>query len=87
VVIRASSAGRRGVALEIIDRGIGIPAVELPEVTRRFVRGSNSGSGGSGLGLAIVSRIVSDHQGTLEIRSELGVGTTVRIVLPEDGAS
>jgi signal transduction histidine kinase len=66
----------------VVDRGIGISADELRHVTRRFFRGSNAGSGGSGLGLAIVDRIATDHGGTLEIVSEPGAGTTVRLVLP-----
>ncbi len=68
--------------VEVIDHGIGIPADEMPHVTRRFFRGRESGSGGSGLGLAIVNRIVSDHRGVLEIESEPDLGTTVRIALP-----
>src|SRR5437879_4568320 len=43
-------------------------------------------AGGSGLGLSIVQRIVADHAGKLSITSEVGVGTTVRIVLPSAGA-
>jgi signal transduction histidine kinase len=54
-------------------------------VTHRFFRGNNAIAGGSGLGLSIVQRIVSDHAGTLSITSELGVGTTVRIILPSAG--
>jgi signal transduction histidine kinase len=66
----------------VIDQGIGISPQELPLVTRRFVRGRDATSGGSGLGLAIADRIASDHRGSLQISSELGVGTTVSITLP-----
>jgi signal transduction histidine kinase len=37
---------------------------------------------GTGLGLAICRRVVQEHHGTIEIASEVGKGTTVRIVLP-----
>lgn len=70
------------VKVQIIDRGIGIPADELHQVTVRFFRGRASASGGSGLGLAIVERIVTDHGGSLSISSSVGVGTTVEMTLP-----
>jgi two-component system phosphate regulon sensor histidine kinase PhoR len=70
------------VALEVSDKGQGIPDDEIKRVTERFFRGRNAGSGGSGLGLAIAYRIVSDHGGTLAIQSDRDVGTTVRICLP-----
>jgi signal transduction histidine kinase len=71
------------VALEVSDKGVGIPADEIQRVTRKFWRGGESHAGGSGLGLAIVDRIVTDHRGSLEIRSTVGIGTTVAITLPQ----
>lgn len=79
--IRARADGHR-VRIEFSDRGIGIPARDLPSVLRRFSRGTGGASHGSGLGLPIVSRIVTDHQGTLHIESEPGRGTTVTVTLP-----
>lgn len=70
------------VRLEIQDAGCGIPADELPQVTRRFFRGHRESPGGSGLGLSITQRIVGDHGGHFAIRSEVGAGTTVAITLP-----
>lgn len=70
------------VVLEVTDAGRGIPEHEIQHVTRKFFRGHGAISGGSGLGLSIAQRIVSDHAGSLVIRSEVGVGTTVRITLP-----
>jgi signal transduction histidine kinase len=70
------------VLIEVIDSGIGIPAEELPLITRKFVRGKQAPAGGSGLGLAIAKRIASDHGGHLEIHSAAGTGTTVTVTLP-----
>ena len=68
--------------LEVTDQGIGIPDDEIGQVTRKFFRGRSSVTGGSGLGLAIVDRIVSDHGGSLQIRSREGQGTTVSVTMP-----
>ncbi|HEV3057335.1 MAG TPA: HAMP domain-containing sensor histidine kinase [Vicinamibacterales bacterium] len=70
------------IAIEISDHGAGIPEHELPQVTRRFFRGRQARPGGSGLGLAIAQRIVTDHGGSLAVRSAIGRGTTVVVALP-----
>ena len=75
-------AGGASVIVAVADRGMGIPADELAQVTRRFFRGRSAGSGGSGLGLAIASRIAADHHGSLKIESAVGAGTTVTVTLP-----
>lgn len=75
-------AGAGSVTLEVTDQGIGIPDDEIGQVTRKFFRGRSSVTGGSGLGLAIVDRIVSDHGGSLQIRSREGQGTTVSVTMP-----
>ena len=82
VSIRASAEADR-VRFDVIDQGVGIPADDLPQVRRRFVRGRTARGPGNGLGLAIVSRIASDHQGALEITSEVGVGTTATLSIPK----
>jgi len=69
----------------VTDQGDGIPPEHVPRLTERFYRVDPSRSraiGGTGLGLAIVKHIVERHRGELEIRSELGVGTTVSVLLP-----
>jgi two-component system heavy metal sensor histidine kinase CusS len=71
--------------LEVQDNGTGIPPEALPRVFDRFYRmdrARSSGSGGTGLGLAIVRGIVTLHGGTVDIRSQPGIGTTVGFVLP-----
>ena len=72
------------VVFEVHDTGMGIPREALPHVTERFYRAPQTAPGieGHGLGLALVARIVALHQGKLEITSEPGQGTTVRITLP-----
>jgi two-component system, OmpR family, sensor histidine kinase BaeS len=79
---------RRGVGgcvVEVRDSGIGIAAEDLPHVFDRFWRSDRSRSratGGSGIGLAVVRELVRAHHGRVELRSELGRGTTARVVLP-----
>jgi signal transduction histidine kinase len=70
------------VVLEVADRGGGIAEDEVELVTRKFYRGRLAGDGGTGLGLSIVERITADHAGTLAIRTEPNVGTTVTITIP-----
>jgi two-component system phosphate regulon sensor histidine kinase PhoR len=73
------------VEIAVEDTGIGIPERDLPRLTERFYRVDKARSrelGGTGLGLAIVKHLVQAHGGTLEIESELGKGTRVRITLP-----
>ncbi len=67
------------------DCGAGIHAEDLPHVFERFYRGDVSRSretGGFGLGLAIAKAIVEKHHGEIEIKSERGSGTIVRVSLP-----
>jgi signal transduction histidine kinase len=75
------------VEVTVRDAGIGIPSEEIPQVTRKFVRGRGAGSGGSGLGLAIATRIAVDHGGTLSIASEVGIGTSVVVTLVAAGGA
>ena len=71
--------------LAITDHGDGIEPEHVPHLTRRFYRtdpGRSRASGGTGLGLAIVKHIVERHRGRLDIASEVGRGTTVRVRFP-----
>jgi two-component system sensor histidine kinase BaeS len=67
-------------AVTVSDDGEGIPPDLLPHVFERFVKGGSST--GSGLGLAIAHDIATAHGGKLEIESQPGAGTLVRLILP-----
>lgn len=67
------------------DTGIGIAAGHIPRLTERFYRvdrGRSRETGGTGLGLAIVKHVLLRHHATLEIQSEVGVGSEFRVVFP-----
>jgi signal transduction histidine kinase len=74
------SASADAVVITVADSGEGIPPELLPHVFERFVKGA--GSSGSGLGLAIVHDIVTAHGGNVEVESQAGSGTRVRLTLP-----
>jgi PAS domain S-box-containing protein/excisionase family DNA binding protein len=82
-VAREEDAGGGWAVVRVRDRGIGIPAEELPRVMERFRRGSNVGKiAGSGVGLAGARQIVEQHGGSIGIESAPGEGTTVTVRLP-----
>lgn len=69
----------------VADEGDGIAPEHLPRLTERFYRvdaGRSRLVGGTGLGLSLVKHIVDRHRGHLEIRSIVGKGTTVSVLLP-----
>jgi signal transduction histidine kinase len=70
--------------LAVEDTGCGIPAESLPRIFERFYRvpDQETQSHGAGLGLAIAKRIAENHQGTIEVSSQAGVGSTFTIRLP-----
>jgi two-component system phosphate regulon sensor histidine kinase PhoR len=74
-----------GVAIEVVDSGIGIPAEEQGRIFERFYVVDKSRSrqaGGTGLGLSIVKHIVQLHGGRIELKSTPGLGSTFRVFLP-----
>ena len=67
----------------VADRGIGVPAKDLPRLFESFHRASNVGNiAGTGLGLAIVKRSVELHSGSITVSSVLGEGTVFVVTLP-----
>jgi two-component system phosphate regulon sensor histidine kinase PhoR len=71
--------------IEVSDTGPGIAREHLPRLTERFYRVDGSRSrdtGGTGLGLSIVKHVVQRHGGEIDIDSEIGKGSTFRLLLP-----
>ena len=74
------------VIVEIRDTGIGIAKEQLPLIFDQFFRVGRPGDKtpkGSGLGLSIAKKLVEAHHGRIEVRSELGVGTSFTVRLPK----
>ena len=85
---RVTTSVHRGndeVEVQVTDTGIGIAAEDLPRIGEEFFRAGNakkSGVTGTGLGLAIVQQNLERFGGRMEVRSEIGRGSTFRILLP-----
>ena len=72
--------------LEVADNGIGIPQESQSRIFERFYRVDKSRSketGGTGLGLAIVKHIALLHEGRIDLQSQVGTGTTIRVTFPK----
>ena len=69
------------VAIEVSDDGRGISRSDLSKVFDRLYRGASSGSPGVGLGLSIASSLTEAMRGRIEVESEVGRGTTFRVIL------
>jgi len=67
--------------IKVSDNGRGISGQDLPRIKGRFYKAENSVRG-SGIGLAVADEIIALHDGQLDIESEEGKGTTVKITLP-----
>jgi two-component system, NtrC family, sensor kinase len=81
IVIATRNPDTDSIKIEISDNGIGIPEDDLPHIFEPFFSTKHDTSG-IGLGLAIVHGIVKSHNGRIEVKSELGKGTTISIILP-----
>jgi signal transduction histidine kinase len=82
VTIRTGAEGAV-VWMEVADTGTGIPADVLPRIFDPFFTTKPVGTG-TGLGLSLSYGIVQKHGGRIEVKSEVGKGTTFRVVLPVD---
>ncbi|HVP11419.1 MAG TPA: ATP-binding protein [Phycisphaerae bacterium] len=75
-----------GVSIDVVDTGCGIPEEEQGRVFERFYQVARARSGtarGTGLGLSIVRHAVAAMNGTVSLRSRVGEGTCVTIVIPQ----
>jgi two-component system, NtrC family, sensor kinase len=69
------------VVVEVIDNGVGIQPENLPKIFEPFFTTKEIGKG-TGLGLAVCYGILTEHGGTLDVQSSVGIGTTFTITLP-----
>ncbi len=84
VEVVIGQADNKGI-ITVKDTGVGIPEDQQSRVFERFYRVDKSHSkqsGGTGLGLSIVKHVVQYHQGTIELCSKEGIGTTITVTLP-----
>jgi two-component system phosphate regulon sensor histidine kinase PhoR len=85
VWVAATQDEEGSLVVEVRDSGAGIAAEHLPRLTERFYRVDRSRSresGGTGLGLAIVKHVMQRHGGSLHIASELGQGSSFKLIFP-----
>jgi PAS domain S-box-containing protein len=79
------SDNEQGVLIEVQDTGIGIPSEKMPQLFTEYYRADLSHidlTEGTGLGLAFIKKLVELHGGTVTVESELGVGSTFKVWLP-----
>jgi len=81
IIIRTKNQDEDSVTFEISDNGAGIAPEDLSHIFEPFFSTKQDVSG-IGLGLAIVHGIIQNHKGKIQVKSELGVGTTISINLP-----
>jgi signal transduction histidine kinase len=87
VVVTLTHAARE-VHIVVEDTGIGIPAAEARHIYDPFFRASNtSGFAGHGIGLPLTMHIIRHHRGRIDVRSVVGSGTRVEIILPVAAAT
>ena len=85
VTVRVRDTDAGGIAIEVHDTGIGIAEDDIPKALAPFVQVDRSLARkheGTGLGLPLTNRLVELHGGRLDLESELGGGTTARLIFP-----
>ncbi|MFC4597261.1 sensor histidine kinase [Cohnella hongkongensis] len=83
ITVHLQGAGSH-VQVQITDDGNGMDEQSVARLFDRYYRGTSTDipAGGTGLGMAIVKQIVTAHQGTVDVTSKIGQGTTVTVQLP-----
>lgn len=84
ITITTGMAGEGMLEITVRDEGVGIPAEHLERIFQLYFTTKESGTG---LGLSLAMRAVDLHGGTINVQSEIGLGTTVRIRLPVERGS
>ncbi|MGC8861278.1 MAG: GAF domain-containing protein [Armatimonadota bacterium] len=80
LTVETGPAASGGVWVSVTDTGIGIPPDKIDRIFQPFVTTKTKGTG---LGLSVVRKIVENHGGTIEVTSEVGKGSTFKIILPK----
>lgn len=70
---------REHISITITDEGTGIPDEMIPKIGDPFFTGKETGTG---LGIMVSQRIINSHRGTMDIKSQVNVGTTIHVMLP-----
>ncbi|NLH51891.1 MAG: HAMP domain-containing histidine kinase [Bacteroidales bacterium] len=73
--------------ISVVDQGQGIPETEIPNLFIPFRPGKVKSSGGeksTGLGLSLVKKIAEGHGGKVEVNSKPGLGSTFRLIIPQN---
>jgi two-component system cell cycle sensor histidine kinase PleC len=90
LILVESGLGKAGEpVISVTDSGAGIEASRLPRIAEPFAAGDNiytRQKGGTGIGLSITKGLIERHGGRFEIDSEVGRGTTVRLIFPAERA-
>ncbi len=81
IIIKTSNSATDLIVVEVIDNGTGIAPDDIPNIFEPFFSRKRDASG-IGLGLAIVHGIIQNHKGKINVKSEMGKGTTMSIILP-----
>lgn len=84
LTITLEAIGRHRIRIIFEDTGEGMPPERVEQLFEPFAR---STSGGTGLGLSIVYQIIRDHNGSINVRSSEGEGTTITVELPSEARS
>jgi signal transduction histidine kinase len=87
VVLYANADAQTGLAITVEDNGIGMAPEALSRVVEPFVQvdtGLNRKYEGTGLGLALTAKMVKFHGGSLELKSQLGAGTSATLRFPTE---
>lgn len=79
--------GKRFATIEVADTGIGIASTDMKHIFDRFYTAKSSRSDSNGVGLSLVRDIATLHHATIDVKSEVGKGSTFTLVMPLDSMS